>query len=125
MKSRSTLVLTEIILMVLVFFVSAALCVNAFVKADALEKKSEIRDRALFEMQNVIETLKNSTDGVYTSPDSAVIMNFDGGDFYIKITFEESGYSDLWSAEITAFDSFDSPLSTLLAAGRIGGEASE
>ncbi len=125
MKSRSTLVLTEIILMVLVFFVSAALCVNAFVKADALEKKSEIRDRALFEMQNVIETLKNSTDGVDTSPDSAVIMNFDGGDFYIKITFEESGYSDLWSAEITAFDSFDSPLSTLSAAGRIGGEASE
>lgn len=125
MKSRSTLVLTEIILMVLVFFVSAALCVNAFVKADALEKKSEIRDRALFEMQNVIETLKNSTDGVDMSPDSAVIMNFDGGDFYIKITFEESGYSDLWSAEITAFDAFDSPLSTLLAAGRIGGEASE
>ena len=72
MKSRSTLVLTEIILMVLVFFVSAALCVNAFVKADALEKKSELRDRALFEMQNVIETLKNSTDGVDTSPDSAV-----------------------------------------------------
>ncbi len=111
--------------MVLVFFVSAALCVNAFVKADALEKKSELRDRALFEMQNVIETLKNSTDGVDTSPDSAVIMNFDGGDFYIKITFEESGYSDLWSAEITAFDAFDSPLSTLSAAGRIGGEASE
>ena len=125
MKSRSTLVLTEIILMVLVFFVSAALCVNAFVKADALEKKSEIRDRALFEMQNVIETLKNSTDGVDTSPDSAVIMNFDGGDFYIKIAFEESGYSDLWSAEIVAFDAFDSPLAALSAAGRIGGEASE
>lgn len=131
MKNRSTLLLTEIILMVFVFCIASALCVNAFVKSDTLAQKSEMRDRARIEMQNAIEALKCGENGYFGtesidfSPGSELSVKHDGEDFYIKVIFTESGYGDLWAADIIAFDIYDASIVKLTAAGRIVGEADE
>lgn len=125
MKSRSSLVLTEIIIMVLVFSIASALCVNAFVKASELENDANVRDRALFEMQNVIETLKIGEGNVDYSPDSALNFNYDGEDFYVTVSFTDNSYADLWTADVSAYRLDGTVIATLQAAGRIFGEVDE
>ena len=57
-KSKSPLALMEQAIMILVFAFAAALCMQAFVKADSLSKGLEARDRAVNISQTVAETVK-------------------------------------------------------------------
>ncbi len=59
MKSKAPLMLMEQIVMLLVFAIAAALCVQAFVKSDGISKRSEARDRAVIEVQTAAETLRH------------------------------------------------------------------
>lgn len=57
-KSKAPLSLMEQVVMILVFAFAAALCVQAFVQADALSMKSYARDKAAAISQTMAETVK-------------------------------------------------------------------
>ena len=59
MRSRSPLVLMAQLVMVLVFALAAALCLQAFAFADRVSARNEAVDRAVVECQRVAETLKS------------------------------------------------------------------
>lgn len=64
MRQRPPLILMEQMIMLLVFALAAALCLQAFVKSDGISKRSEARDRAVILCQNVAETLRGSGGSV-------------------------------------------------------------
>ena len=59
MKHKPPLILMEQMVMLLVFALAAALCLQAFVKSDGLSKDSEVRDQAVTLCQNAAETLRH------------------------------------------------------------------
>lgn len=58
MKSKAPLAMMEQIVMVLVFSLAAALCLQTFVLSGKISKKTEAKNRAAVEAQNVAETIK-------------------------------------------------------------------
>jgi hypothetical protein len=58
MRSKAPLALMEQLVMILVFALAAALCVQVFVLADQTSRRHEEQDRALIEAQNAAEMLK-------------------------------------------------------------------
>lgn len=60
MKSKAPLVLMEQIIMLLVFALAAAICLQAFVKADALSSASANRDTAVFLAQSTAELIRSN-----------------------------------------------------------------
>lgn len=59
MRNKAPLALMEQIVMVGVFALAAALCVQVFVLSDRVSRQSEVRDRALLLAQNAAEELKS------------------------------------------------------------------
>lgn len=59
MRSKAPLILMEQMVMLLVFALAAALCLQAFVKSDALSGRSEARDKAAVLCQNAAETVRH------------------------------------------------------------------
>ena len=60
MRSKAPLLLMEQMVMLLVFALAAALCLQAFVKSDELSRRSEARDRAVTLCQNAAEAVRHS-----------------------------------------------------------------
>lgn len=60
MRSKAPLMLMEQMIMLLVFALASALCLQAFVKADVISKESEARDHAVLLCQSVAEQIKES-----------------------------------------------------------------
>ena len=58
MKSKAPLLLMEQMVMLLVFALAAALCLQAFVKSDGSSSRSEQRDRAVTLCQEAAETIR-------------------------------------------------------------------
>lgn len=58
MRSKAPLLLMEQMVMLLVFALAAALCLQAFVKSDGLSGDSEDRDRAVTLCQEAAETIR-------------------------------------------------------------------
>lgn len=58
MKSKAPLVMMEQIVMVLVFALAAALCLQMFVLSGKLSKRTEAGGRAVIEAQNAAEGIK-------------------------------------------------------------------
>lgn len=58
MRSKACLALLEQMVMVLVFALTAALCLRAFALSDRLSRESERRDRAVLLAQNTAELCK-------------------------------------------------------------------
>lgn len=59
MKSRASLLLLEQLAMVLIFALTAAICMQAFVKADEISVHNIRQDRAVMLAQNAAELLKS------------------------------------------------------------------
>lgn len=81
MKSKAPLVLMEQLVMLLVFALAAALCLQAFVRSDLLSRRGEARDNAAVLCQSVAETIRHT-----------------GGDFQAvaeKLGATQSGEDDL------------------------------
>lgn len=55
MKSKAPLVMMEQMVMILVFALAAALCLQAFVLSDNLSRENERRDQAVVLCQNLVE----------------------------------------------------------------------
>lgn len=66
MKSKAPLVMMEQMVMILVFALAAALCLQAFVLSDSLSQEGERRDKAVLLCQNLAEECKA---GVYYPQD--------------------------------------------------------
>ena len=58
MRSRAPLALMEQMVMLLVFALAAALCLQAFVRSDGLSRRSEERSRAVVLCQNAAEAIR-------------------------------------------------------------------
>lgn len=62
MRSKAPLVMMEQMVMILVFALAAALCLQAFVKSDRMSRESEERDRAAALCQTAAEAIQHSGD---------------------------------------------------------------
>lgn len=58
MKNKTSLLLMEQLVMILVFALCAALCLQCFVAADGISRETGLRDEALILAQNTAESLK-------------------------------------------------------------------
>ena len=75
MRSKAPLLLMEQMVMLLVFALAAALCLQAFVKSDGLSGDSEDRDRAVILCQNAAETIRRF-GGETVSQDAARTLGY-------------------------------------------------
>ena len=83
MKSRAPLILMEQMVMLLVFALAAALCLQAFVKSDGLSGDSEARDRAVTLCQSAAETIRwYGGDIVSAEAAQALGYHYDKGVMY-------------------------------------------
>ena len=57
MKSKAPLSLIELAVGILIFAISAAVCISVFVRADRISRESALRDRALLHAENVAEAV--------------------------------------------------------------------
>lgn len=62
MKSKAPLAMMEQMVMILVFALAAALCLQAFVQSDQMSRDSEERDRAAVLCQSAAEAIRYSGD---------------------------------------------------------------
>lgn len=79
MKSKAPLALMEQMVMLLVFAVAAALCLQAFVKSEQISLRSQARSNAALAAQNIAEMIRHSGG----SPEHAFRETADrlGGDY--------------------------------------------
>lgn len=73
MRSRSPLALMEQVVMVLVFALAAAVCVQAFALADRISRHNEATDRAVQLCQTAAETLKASGGDLQAAQRAAAV----------------------------------------------------
>lgn len=93
MKSRTSLVLMEQLVMILVFALAAALCLQVFVKADQLSEEILRQDEAMILARNAAQLLKAT--GGEGDPAS---LSRDG--YRLEIRREPSGIPGLGQAEV-------------------------
>ena len=132
MKSKAPLVLMEQLVMVLVFALSAAVCLQVFALSGRLSRTCEARDRAAVMAQNAAETLK-ACGGDYDEAAQRLGGCWDGqtwtvgydanwdrteGEavYCLSVTPGESGQKLLGMAEIAVYDGDEGELFSLYTA---------
>ena len=75
MKNKTSLLLMEQLVMVLVFALTAALCLSAFVKADQISRETVRRDEAVLLAQNAAQVLKATSGDVERAAEVAYGSN--------------------------------------------------
>lgn len=107
MRSKAPLVLMEQLVMVLVFALAAALCLQAFVLAQKSSRQNELRDGAVTTAQTMAETLKH-TQGDYEAAAALAGGIWDGHTW--GITAAQSQASDGYVVLATPADTGDALL---------------
>lgn len=95
MKNKSSLVLLEQLVMVLVFALAAAMCLRMFAKADGVASEITHRDEAVALAQSAAEMLKSCGD-----PET-VYSQLDTGAYTLEIQEETTDIPNLSQAKIT------------------------
>ena len=95
MKSKASLLLMEQLVMVLVFALAAALCLQVFLRADQISTETARRDQAMQLAQNGAELLKAGF-----GPE-AVAEKLNTTDYAVQIREVDTQISGLRQAEIT------------------------
>jgi len=118
MKNKTSLTLIEMLIMLLVFALAAALCLQAFAAADQTSKRAAALDRAVIEAQNAAETLKSC--GSYETAASLYGGSWDGQRWTVHYeggTVRAAARTDLHAllagADITVTDENGTVLYTL------------
>ena len=89
MRSKAPLALMERLIMVLVFALAAALCLQAFALADRMSERNAARDRAVMECQSAAEILKASNgDMAHALTEVANKMNGSGAQGLVQIGYD-------------------------------------
>ena len=100
MKSKAPLVMMEQIIMVLVFALAAALCLQTFVLSGNLSKRIEAEGRAVIEAQNAAETMKSQGLAAYVNEAERTSEGFrfffDDGWNRVSIADEAEFYLDIY-----------------------------
>lgn len=91
MKNKASLVLMEQLLMVLVFALAAALCLQAFAGADTISRQTQRQDEAVLIAQNAAELLKSGAD-----PETVL----ETGEYALEIREQTTGIPGVSQAEI-------------------------
>ena len=136
MRSKAPLALMEQLVMVLVFALAAALCVQAFALSSQLSRRNEAQDRGLLEAQNAAETLK-SLHGDYKQAAKSYGGDWDGSVwtlsldetwqpcaendavYCVQVTPEDSGNAWLGTATVTVRSAAGDTLATLPVAWQV------
>lgn len=113
MKSKTPLVLIEQTIMILIFAVSAAVCLRVFAYSENMSRAMEIRDRAFVHAANTAEVLKNvhgdigrASEILHAENDGRIMKYSDEDESYEFIVVSEkteSGTDKLGRATITVF----------------------
>ena len=132
MRSRTPLMLMEQMMMVLVFALAAALCLQAFSLSDRLSRGSADRDRAVVQAENAAEAMKHCrgdgsaaaqlTGGAWSG--GILTVGYDGdwektnGEpaYTLSVIPEESGQEKLGEAEVRVTDADGATLWTMSVA---------
>lgn len=128
MKSKAPLALMEQLVMVGVFALAAALCLQVFVLSDRTSRRYTARDGAVTAAQNAAELLKScrgdyeaaaeALDGVWNGQMLGVHYDADWGDdgpdaYYLLVTPADSGQRLLGAADVTVYTADGDHLVTL------------
>ena len=119
--------LMEQLVMVLVFALSAALCVQVFVLSDRTSRRNEARDRAVLAAQNAAEEVKSvrgdfaqaaelyggTWNGQLWGRSYDADWARDGDDYHVLVTPADSGDTLLGAAEVTVYTAEGDLLFTL------------
>jgi len=135
MKSKAPLAMMEQIVMVLVFALAAALCLQTFVLSGKISKKTEAKNRAVTEVQNAAELMKNGgfleyveryapteTEGEYVTfftGDWQITGEEKQAEYKMTVTYTESAELPLWQADITFDTASGEELIRISAAGQM------
>ena len=111
MKSKAPLPLMEQLIMILVFALTAALCLRGFSLASQLSRRQQARQEAVLLAQNAAEILKN-THGDYSLTAEQLEGQWDGHvlkadcpkQLQLQVIPIETGTPFLGSARITILD---------------------
>ena len=131
MKSKSTLTVMELLIMLLVFALAAALCLQAFAGAHSISSGAADLDRAILEAQNAAETLKGCAGNYEKAAalhggcweGTCWTVEYEGGT--LRAVPAESGIPLLGQAIITATDAEGTTLCTLTVGWQKGGGVHE
>lgn len=133
MKNKSTLVLIEQIVMLLVFAIAATVCVRMFVTSDRMSEKNAATDRAVIEAQNAAEHLKrggvtelaDKMGALKDSPEKWIV--YYDSEWNVMTTERKDGFSltvsytdatNLWEADISVASAKDGELFRIRTAGQ-------
>ncbi|MDO4482140.1 MAG: hypothetical protein Q4C14_05365 [Bacillota bacterium] len=86
MKSKAPLALIEILIMILIFALASALCMNIFLWSEKQSEAVELKGRAAEEIQTAAECLK------YRNGDFEQAAADSGGDWIVH----QSGETEIW-----------------------------
>ena len=102
MKSKAPLVMMEQIVMVLVFALAAALCLQTFVLSGKISGMTAAQNRAMLEAQNAAEAMKSGDTVGETFFDGnwKIIREEDLAEYRMKVVYTESEELPVWHAEI-------------------------
>lgn len=132
-RSKTPLALMEQLVMVLVFALAAALCVQVFVLSDQTSRRNEERDRALLEAQNAAEALKSGDEDYFVAlsavtgdggwsisydEDWRSMTDADAAAYHLLIFPADSGLDYLWAAQIQVYTADGDLLADLPVAGQ-------
>lgn len=111
MKSKAPLALIEMLVMILVFALAAALCLNIFVLADRRSETNAARDRAVLAAQTAAETVKSCGGDMERA---ARLLNARWADGTLSIPT-----NDMFTLSVTPVKSETSLLGTALVEARL------
>ena len=116
MKSKAPLVMMEQIVMVLIFALAAALCLQTFVLSGRISKKTDAQNHAVLEVQNMAELMKmggfNAFAEAYGGQKSGELWKCfytedwnltkeeAEAEYIVEVSFSEARENALWRAEI-------------------------
>lgn len=98
MRNRGSLMLMEMLLMLLVFAMAAALCLQVFVKADDISRRVNERDRGVFLAQSAAEILKDNVGDLNMAKTLISCLEEDG--YLLEICKQPVAVSGLGEAKI-------------------------
>ena len=127
MRSKAPLAMMEQLVMVLVFALAAALCLQVFVLSDRTSRRNEARDRAVLAAQNAAEEVKSvrgdfaqaaelyggTWNGQLWGRSYDADWARDGDDYHVLVTPADSGDALLGAAEVTVYTAEGDLLFTL------------
>lgn len=96
MRSKTSLFLIELLVMVLVFALCAALCIQIFVRAEEISLETERRDDALILARNAAELLRSGRSAEETAQTLS-------GDYTVQIEPLQTEVPALQKAQITVY----------------------